>query len=273
MSYQFSQQHYIAQLRVTNPLIHNITNIVVANYAANGLLAIGASPIMADAEEEMAELAHISSALAINIGTLDTAKVRAMLQAGKAANTANIPTVLDPVGVGATQFRKTVTAELLQNVRFTAIRGNAGELAHLAGVEWQAKGVDAGQGDNIDVADIALRVAQKYNCVAAVSGEIDYISDGKQIIEIHNGTALFPKITGSGCLLGAFIAAFLAQDTQNPLSAVTYACTAYAVAGELAASTLKPTQHGQFYTAFLDQLAQIDDATVSQYAKIVTRGN
>lgn len=273
MFYQWQQRNDITQIRTTNPLIHNITNIVVANYAANGLLAIGASPIMADAEEEIVELANISAALAINIGTLDAAKIRAMHLAGISANKAGIPTVLDPVGVGATQFRQQTTAKLLSDVQFSVIRGNAGELAHLAGVAWQAKGVDAGQGGDVDIAEIALKVAQKYRCIAAVSGEVDYISDGQQVVEIHNGKPLFPKITGSGCLLGAFIAAFLAVDNQHPLAAVVYACATYAVAGELAANQLSITQHGQFYTAFLDQLAQIDDATVYQYSKIKVRGS
>lgn len=170
MFYQWQQRNDIAQIRTTNPLIHNITNIVVANYAANGLLAIGASPIMADAEEEMVELANISAAVAINIGTLDAAKIRAMRLAGISANKAGIPTVLDPVGVGATQFRQQTTAQLLADIQFSAIRGNAGELAHLAGIEWQAKGVDAGQGGDIDIAEIALKVAQKYGGIAAASG-------------------------------------------------------------------------------------------------------
>ncbi|MFC0322122.1 hydroxyethylthiazole kinase [Gallibacterium melopsittaci] len=265
------QLHYIEKIRQTNPLIHNITNIVVANYVANGLLALGASPIMADAVEEMEELAKLSSALVLNIGTLDSVKVASMLIAGKAANQQGIPVVLDPVGVGATTYRKQVVAELLQQVKFSAIRGNAGEMAQLAGIDWQAKGVDAGSGAE-DVALIAQMVAQRYQCIAAVSGATDYISDGQQVAKITNGTAMFPKITGSGCLLGAVLGAFLAVDQQNPFQAVTQACISYAVAGEIAAKALQPNQYGHFYLGLLDSLAQLDDQKVAEYAQVEVIG-
>lgn len=265
------QHTYLEKIRQTNPLIHNITNIVVANYVANGLLALGASPIMADAEQEMEELAQFTSALVLNIGTLDAMKVKSMLLASKAANRQGIPVILDPVGVGATGYRKQVVAELLQHIQFTAIRGNAGEIAQLAGVAWQAKGVDAGSGEG-DLALIAATAAQRYQCVVAVSGEVDYISDGVQLAKIANGTAMFPKITGSGCLLGAVLGAFLAVDQQNPFQAVTQACTAYAIAGEIAAKTLQPNQYGQFYLGLLDSLAQIDDQQVAEYAKVEVIG-
>ncbi|MFC0308633.1 hydroxyethylthiazole kinase [Gallibacterium trehalosifermentans] len=265
------QLHYIEKIRQTNPLIHNITNIVVANYVANGLLALGASPIMADAVEEMEALAKLSSALVLNIGTLDSVKVASMLVAGKAANQQGIPVVLDPVGVGATTYRQQVVAELLQQVKFSAIRGNAGEMAQLAGIDWQAKGVDAGSGAG-DVVLIAQTVAQRYQCIAAVSGTTDYISDGQQVAKITNGTAMFPKITGSGCLLGAVIGAFLAINQQNSFQAVTQACTAYAVAGEIAAKSLQPTQYGQFYLGLLDSLAQLDDQKVTECARVEVIG-
>lgn len=258
---------YLQKIRQTNPLIHNITNIVVANYVANGLLALGASPIMADAKEEMADMEAVCSALVINIGTLDAEKVKSMLIAGKAANQHGIPVVLDPVGVGATKFRQETVKKLLAEVRFTAIRGNAGEIAQLAGVDWSAKGVDAGEGSS-DIAMIARTAAEKYQCIIAVSGAIDYISDGKQVTTIANGTPLFPKITGSGCLLGAVIAAFLAIDKENALQSVVQACVSYAVAGELAAKLVEPAQYGQFYTRLLDSLAVICDETVQQNQKL-----
>ncbi|WP_442778846.1 hydroxyethylthiazole kinase [Avibacterium sp. 21-595] len=261
------QFNLLEQIRQKNPLIHSITNIVVANYVANGLLALGASPIMADAEEEMADLAQFSAALSINIGTLDPFKVKAMLAAGQAANQAGIPVVLDPVGVGATQYRKDVIAELLNKVKFTAIRGNAGEIAQLAGVNWSAKGVDAGQGDG-NIGEIAMLAAQRYQCIVAVSGEVDYISDGTRLATIHNGTAMFPKITGSGCLLGTVLGAFLAVNPHSPFEAVVQACTAYAVAGELAAQHLAPTKYGQFYTALLDSLGELNDQQVAQFARV-----
>lgn len=258
---------YLSQIRQQNPLIHNITNIVVANYVANGLLAIGASPIMSSAVEEMDELPAICNALVINIGTLTTEQVNAMLVAGKAANRHGIPVVLDPVGVSATTFRQHTVKRLLADIQFSTIRGNAGEMAYLANVNWQSKGVDAGQG-NADLNEIANTIAQHYQCTAMISGEIDVVSNGKQLATIHNGSSLFPKITGSGCLLSAVCGAFLAVAPQDHFNAVLEACTVYAIAGELAAQQLSATQHGQFYTALLDSLADLDHHHIHMLARI-----
>ena len=136
---------YLSKIREQNPLIHNITNIVAANFSANGLLALGASPLMSANIEEMVELPKISQALVINIGTVIGQERDAMLLAGKTANSIGIPVVLDPVGVGATRYRQETVRQLLAEVKFALIRGNAGELAAIAGENWQAKGVDAPQ--------------------------------------------------------------------------------------------------------------------------------
>ena len=169
-------ENLLAKLRVEQPLIHCITNIVVANFQANGLLALGASPVMADAIEEAAEIAAVSSATVLNIGTLKRDTVEAIVLAGKSAVKHGSPVVLDPVGAGATTFRKESVQRILNEVDVTLIRCNAGELAAIAGVDWQAKGVDAGQGD-ADIEEIAKNVAVKYNCLVAVSGTIDIVTD------------------------------------------------------------------------------------------------
>lgn len=255
------------ELRNTNPLVLNLTNTVVSNYVANGLLAIGASPIMAHTKEEMAELAQIVSAVSINIGTLHPAQIEAMRLAGKTANQHNKPVILDPVGVGATSYRQQVTNELLSEINFTAIRGNAGEMAQLAGVDWQSKGVDAGSGDG-DVVAIAQTVAEKYQTITVISGEIDYVSDGNTVISIANGSPLFPKITGSGCLHGAVCAAFAGLYSDSPLATFVSACTIYACAGQIAE---KPSMGpGGFTTALLDGLATIDSDEVAKLAIINT---
>ncbi|MDP9500047.1 hydroxyethylthiazole kinase [Bisgaard Taxon 45] len=259
---------YLQQIKAQNPLVHNITNVVAANFSANGLLAIGASPLMSAAIEEMDEVPRISQALVINIGTLMGKEVSAMVLAGKTANQVGIPVVLDPVGVGATRFRKQTVQTLLKEVKFAAIRGNAGELATLAQVDWQAKGVDVGSGD-ADLAEIARNVAEQYQCIAMISGATDYLSDGKRQVQIHNGTPLFPKITASGCLLSALCGAFLAvAEPAQYFDAMLEACTAYAIAGELAAQPLSDTQHGQFYLGLLDQLASLSPEKIKQYARI-----
>lgn len=256
----------LEKLREKSPLVLNITNIVVSNYVANGLLSIGCSPIMSNAIEEMDELPAICQALVINIGTLTSDQIEAMLKAGKSANKNGTPVVLDPVGVGATTFRQETVKTLLSEIKFDLIRGNAGEIAYLAEVNWDAKGVDAGSGEG-DLSEIAKDVALKYNCVVSISGQIDYISDGVKVAKIQNGTELFPKITGSGCLLSALCGAFLTLD-ENPFELTVNACTSYAIAGELAVDNLKATQTGQFYTNLLDSLAVIDDKLTEKYAKV-----
>ena len=256
----------IEKLRQNSPLVLNITNIVVSNYVANGLLSLGCSPIMSNAIEEMDELPAICQALVINIGTLTSSQIEAMIKAGKSANKNNTPVVLDPVGVGATTFRQETVKTLLNEIKFDLIRGNAGEIAYLAQVNWAAKGVDAGSGEG-DLSKIAKDVASKYNCIVSISGETDYISDGEKVAKIGNGCELFPKITGSGCLLSAVCGAFLTLE-GNVFELTVNACTSYAIAGELAQENLKTTQTGQFYTRLLDSLAIIDDKTTEKYAKV-----
>lgn len=262
------QTQYLQKIRQINPLVHNITNIVAANFSANGLLALGASPIMAAAIEEMETVPQLSSAVVINIGTLIGKEVEAMLLAGKTANCLGIPVVLDPVGVGATPFRRQTVEKLLSEIQFTAIRGNAGELATLANVDWHAKGVDAGEGSH-SLQEIAQIVAKKYHTIAAISGETDVISDGSRTALLQNGTPMFPKTTASGCLLSAICGAFLAvADKKETFAALIEAFTVYAVAGELAAQTLRPTQHGQFAVNLLDQLGEITPEQVTKRAKV-----
>ncbi|QIW15294.1 hydroxyethylthiazole kinase [Pasteurellaceae bacterium RH1A] len=259
---------FLQKIRQTNPLVHNLTNIVAANFSANGLLALGASPIMSACVEEMEEVPALSQAVVINIGTLMGKDLAAMRLAGQTANRLGLPVVLDPVGVGATSFRRATVEALLKDVQFSAIRGNAGELAVLAGADWQAKGVDAGQG-SADLASIAQTVARKYQTIAVISGETDWLSDGKQTVSLHNGTPLFPKITASGCLLSAVCGAFLAvAEKGDYLAALIEACTAYAVAGELAAQGLQAYQHSQFMICLLDELAGLTPEAVEALARV-----
>lgn len=241
----------IQRLRANQPLVHCITNIVVANFQANGLLALGASPVMADAVEEAAEIASISSCTVLNIGTLKRETVKAMLLAGKSANQHGKPVVLDPVGAGATAFRKESVLGILDEVEVTLIRCNAGELATIAGVKWQAKGVDAGQGD-ANSATLAEEVARKHHCFVAVTGVVDIVTDGNKTLHITGGHPLMAKITGSGCLLSAVAGAFLAVADENQLDAVASALIFYKQAGKLAAE--KSEGPGDFQVQFLNAL-------------------
>ncbi|MTD38036.1 hydroxyethylthiazole kinase [Erwinia sp. CPCC 100877] len=257
----------IETIRIENPLVHNITNIVVANDSANGLLAIGASPFMSSTLAEMEEVAALANVVVLNMGTLNDEQLRAMIIAGKKANELNKPVVVDPVGAGATSYRRQAVKQLLSEVKPTLIRGNAGEIAALAGVTWAAKGVDAGSGTG-DVQKIAKQLALKTQTLIAVSGETDIITNGQRTYLVHNGTSYFTKMTGAGCLHGCICGAFLAVAEENLLESVVAASTMYALAGELVAEQLNGLAVGSFRTYLLDQLSQINETIVRQRAKI-----
>lgn len=254
-----NEMPYIQKLRAENPLIHCMTNFVVANFQANGLLALGASPIMADAFEEAADIAALSSCTLLNIGTLDTSKLEAMIEAGKSANKHGRAVIVDPVGAGATPFRKRAVETLLQTLDVALIRGNAGEIAALANVEWAAKGVDAGDG-TADIASVAKELAQQHRCLVAVTGESDFVSDGKTVIRITGGHPLMTRITGAGCLLSAVCAAFLAIDPTHAKDAVASALAFYKKAGELAAARAEGP--GDFTSHLLNALHSLDGSLI-----------
>lgn len=220
---------------MTSPLVHCITNYVVANFTANGLLAIGASPVMADEASEVEEMVSNASALLLNIGTINTRTKEAMILAGRKANEKKIPVVLDPVGVGATTFRKQTVQQLLEAVKFDLIRCNAGELATIAGVKWQAKGVDSGEGE-IDVEQVAQQVARQYQCLVIVTGSSDILTNGEQTSSIAGGHELMTQVTGTGCLLSAVCSAALAV-AGDPLEVLYDVLQDYKAVAERAVTT------------------------------------
>ncbi|PSL36398.1 hydroxyethylthiazole kinase [Planomicrobium soli] len=254
----------IDELRKRKPVVHCITNHVVSNFQANGLLAIGASPIMGEAPEEAAELASLAGALSLNIGTLNAMSLQSMLIAGKAANEQNIPVVLDPVGVGATRFRKDAVTKILNEVTIAVLRCNAGELAAIAGADWQSKGVDAGEG-RADVDELARQVAAQLGMIVAVTGSVDIVTDGERFAEIPFGDAVMTSVTGTGCLLSAVVAAFLAIKPEDAFSATVVAMQYYAIAGERASAGAKLP--GTFQTAFLDELNQFEQSEIDKMLK------
>lgn len=251
----------LRQIKQTNPLIHCITNHVVSNFQANGLLAIGASPIMGEAPEEAAELAALSKALSLNIGTLHAESLKSMLIAGKTANRLGIPVVLDPVGAGASSFRTEAVHKILATVDVSVLRCNAGELAAVAGEQWQSKGVDAGEG-LLDIRELAISTSKKLNLLVAVTGKTDIVTDGRAVEEIPFGDPIMASITGTGCLLSSVVAASLAVQSQGALKTVADALRFYAIAGERAAKTT--ALPGEFQLAFINQLATLTDDEVKE---------
>ena len=259
-----STDDLLAHLRRERPLVQCLTNSVTTNFVANALLAIGASPAMADIPGEAGVLARVAGAVLINAGTPSSEQREAMVEAVEAAGAAGTPWVLDPVGVGALPVRTELVRRLL--VRGPAVvRGNASEIRALAGAGAGARGVDAI--DEVDAAaDAAIEVARRSGAVVAVSGAVDLLTDGDTVVRIANGTELFTRITGAGCALGAITAAFAAVAHPDGREAVVAACSTYAVAGELAAA--RADRPGSFAVALLDELAAIDADAVATRGRV-----
>lgn len=253
---------HLHQMRATAPLVQCITNYVAMNIMANVLLAAGASPAMVHAREEVAEFAGLAQALAVNIGTLDAVWAEAMAEAAGVMAAQGRPWVLDPVGVGATAFRQEVCARLLA-LRPAVIRGNASEILALAGIGATGRGADAA--DPVEAAEAAARdLAQRTGAVVAVSGPVDFITDGETAFRLANGHALMPKVTALGCSLNGVIAAFLVG--QAALPATVAAMAYYGLAGERAARGVAGP--GAFQTAFLDALHALSPADLGRDARI-----
>jgi hydroxyethylthiazole kinase len=235
------------------------------NETANATLALGALPVMAHAREEVEEMAAIAGALVLNIGTLSPAWVDAMLLAGRAANAHGVPVVLDPVGAGATTYRTETAKRILGEVQVAVLRGNAGEVATLVGVEAEVRGVES-IGAGGDPADLAREAARTLGLVASVTGPVDHVSDGERVIEVANGDPLMASITGTGCMSTALTGCFLAVNRERPLEAAAEALVAFGVAGEDAARGAKGP--GSFHVALYDALAALDPATLDQRAHV-----
>ncbi len=254
----------LGRLRSVNPLVQNITNFVAMDFAANALLAIGASPAMVHAKEEVADFVQIAGALTVNIGTLSPAWVEGMEQAVTAAQGAGKPWVFDPVGVGATAYR-TAVAKRFTAMKPTVLRGNASEIMTLTGVkDITSKGVDSTRPSNeaeIPAKEFALRLG----ITVVVTGPIDIITDGRRVLRVANGHPLMPRVTALGCGLTAVIGAFLAVE-KDPLAAAAAAAAIYGLAGEIAAA--KADGPGSLRVLLLDALYNLDEATVQKHAKI-----
>lgn len=244
-------------VRMTCPLIHCITNYVTVNDCANMLLACGASPIMADDAEEVEDITSLCAGLTINIGTLNQRSIVAMALAGKQANRRNHPVVLDPVGAGASALRTKTALRLLEEIRFTAIRGNVSEIKTLAYGQGTTQGVDAHVADKVtkenlvDMVAFAKTFAARRGGVVAITGAIDIVSDGQRAYCIYNGHPMMSAVTGSGCQLSAMTAAFLAANPDHPLEATAAAVCIMGLAGEVAYDRLRETDGNASYRNYM----------------------
>jgi hydroxyethylthiazole kinase len=254
----------LTRLRERRPLIHQITNYVVMNETANATLALGALPVMAHAADEVEEMVGFAGALVLNIGTLSPHWVDAMISAGRAANERGVPVVLDPVGVGATRYRTDTAKRILETVRVAVLRGNAAEVATLAGVGAEMRGVEsiaAGAGP----AELAREAARSFELVAAVTGPVDHVSDGERAAAISNGHPMLATITGTGCMSSAVTGCFISV-ADSAFDGAVEALVAFGVAGEDAARDAKGP--GSFHVNLYDALAALDPATIAGRARL-----
>ncbi len=253
----------LTAVRRTAPLVQCITNFVTVNDCANILLAVGGSPTMANHPGETAEAVAGVRALVCNLGAIE--RVDAMLLAGKAANALGIPVILDPVAAGTTALRRRETATLLQEVRFTVIRGNASEIRYLAGLPSHGAGVDAG--DTVREADwdALKQFARETGSVLAVSGAVDVITDGTRLARISNGCATMARITGSGCMLSALLGAFCASH-GDALEAVCAGVAAMGICGEIAEERrqMQGTGNATFRTDLIDAMFNLTPDTLER---------
>jgi hydroxyethylthiazole kinase len=255
----------LRELRERKPLVHQITNYVVMNETANATLALGALPVMAHAREEVEEMVGLASALVLNIGTLSQHWIEAMLLAGGAASARGIPVVLDPVGAGATAYRTDTARRILDDVRVTVLRGNAGEVATLVGAEAEVRGVES-IASGIEPAELAQEAGRQLGIVASVTGAVDHVSDGDRLLAVANGHPLLAAVTGTGCMSSALTGCFLAVKPEEPLEAAAEALAAFGVAAEDAAAGAEGP--GTFHARLYDALAALDPDTLDGRAQI-----
>ena len=254
----------LASIRERKPLVHQITNYVVMNETANATLALGALPVMAHAHEEVEEMVGLASSLVLNIGTLEPYWIESMLLAGRAAGEKGIPVVLDPVGAGATGYRTETALRLLDRLEVTVVRGNAGEVASLVGVEAEVRGVESIVAES-EGAELARTAAIRLGCVVSVTGAVDWVSDGERSLSVANGHELLGAVTGTGCMATAITGCFLAVE-QDALAAAAGALAAFGVAAEDAAEAAEGP--GSFHMRLYDSLATLMPDSLDARAQI-----
>ena len=254
----------LAALREKKPLIHNITNFVVMNYTANALLAMGASPVMAHASNEVEDMVSFAGALVLNIGTLTDEWIASMIKAGKKATALGKPIILDPVGSGATALRTHSAKKIIEAAKINVIRGNASEILSLRHEGSRTKGVDSMHAVD-EAAETAKELARELDTTLAITGPVDLVTDGEQVVRISNGHPLMGYVTGTGCTATAAIGAFLAVDA-NPVSATATALAYFGLAGEVASETASAP--GSFMIRMIDALYTITPEKLREGCRI-----
>lgn len=264
MSLVMKLAEMLRNVRESKPLVHHITNFVVMELTANVTLHVGGSPVMAHSLDEVKEMVKHASCLNINMGTLEPAWVAAMLVAGKEANTLGIPVVFDPVGNGATPYRTETASKIVGEVKLAVLRGNGGEVGVLAQAGGEVKGVDS-VGGPANPGGVAKMLAKQHGIVVAITGEIDYVSDGERVFAIRNGDRYLTKLTGTGCSATTAISCFVGANKSDPCLATVAALSFFGAAAEKAAQESSTRGPSSFKTNFHDTLAGM---TVEEYSSL-----
>ena len=253
----------IVAIRERGPLVHNVTNFVVMDFTANALLALGASPVMAHAPQEVAEMAALAGAIVVNMGTLDEGWIESMFAVLAAARQHDKPVVFDPVGAGATAYRTETAQRLLEAGGISLVRGNASEIAALAGAAGRTKGVDS-LDESLHVADAAANLLDSCN-VVVISGAQDVIANRERRYVLNNGCEMMTRVTGMGCTATALTGAFLAVQS-DPLLAGAHAMAVMGIAGEMAG--LQSGGPGSLRMHFLDALHNLDESILASSLRV-----
>ena len=257
----------LEKVRREKPLVHHITNFVTINDCANIVKVFGASPVMAHAREEVADMAGISSALVLNIGTLTSEIIDSMLLAGKSANDNCIPVVLDVCGAGATKFRDDKCSEILDKVFVSIVKGNSSEVARTAGEDVRTRGVDAAVVEK-SLWEVARTLAEKRNCTVVITGKEDIVADEKSLVRVLNGHCMMADIVGTGCMATSVIGTFAAVE-KDPVVASVAGLVCYEVAAEIAAKNASGP--GNFKEKLVDAVYNLESSTVKRMQRIVVK--
>ena len=253
------------EVRRKAPVVHHLTNWVTIYDCANIVKVFGASPVMAHAPEEVEEMVGIASALVLNIGTLTVELVEAMKRAARRANARNIPVVLDVCGAGATRLRNEKCLELLDETRIDIVKGNASEVARVAGEAVATRGVDASEVAK-DLVEVGRALARARGNTVVITGKEDIVTDGETTLRIRNGHEMMSRVVGTGCMAASVIGTFVAVE-PNRVEAAAAGLVSYEVAAELAARSARGP--GSFKEALFDAVAGLRAATVVEMQRVV----
>ncbi len=256
---------FLTQVRQKQPMVHHLTNWVTIFDCAQVVKSFGASPVMAHAPEEVADMTSLASALVLNIGTLTTDFIASMKSAACAANRKGIPIVLDVCGAGATPFRDKMCQELLDETHINIIKGNASEIARIAGLDVRTRGVDTGE-VGADLSEIAFSLAKKRDCTVVITGKEDIIADAKTTYRVQNGHELMAHVVGTGCMAASVIGTFVGASPNDLSAAAAAGLCCYGVAAELAAK--KSNGPSSFKEQLLDCIYLLKEEDVKEMQRI-----